>query len=474
MTYRLMTLTWVAFVLTGIGVRIADAAPLLKVDFGESHGNPLQLGFSELAGSISQATAGATIGPYTVGLAGQGFEETSETAANALDPSIRGLFRDTYFNNSDVPGVGVSLSIGGVTPNANYNLQLWSYDAAQTFSSTPTQWAPAGSTTGTSGSITNFALPRPTTLDDYTTTIQVSSPTGTLEIFGTTTSGFGGTRLNGFRLNDGASNVLAVDFGQPAIPAAPVQTGFSGLKGLQYQATDSQAVGAYTVSVAGQGFEDASDDNANAMDGNVRDLFRGTYYNNSDVNGQGVTLAIEGVTPNVDYDVKLWSYDAAQFFSATTTHWGPTGDTSGASGDIVDFATPAPTTLDDYSTIIRVHSTSNTLHIFGTTTAGFGGTRLNAFQLSSVVEGDVNGDGIVNIFDINLVSAHWSESGPAGDANDDGTVNIFDINLISANWSAPGSGGGAAVPEPSSWVLLALGMGIWRISRCSRPMIKVY
>jgi FG-GAP-like repeat/Dockerin type I domain len=61
------------------------------------------------------------------------------------------------------------------------------------------------------------------------------------------------------------------------------------------------------------------------------------------------------------------------------------------------------------------------------------------------VVGDLNGDGEVNIFDVNLVSAHWGEPGPAGDANGDGLVNIFDINLISANWSPI-----AAPPESGS------------------------
>jgi PEP-CTERM motif/Dockerin type I domain len=71
--------------------------------------------------------------------------------------------------------------------------------------------------------------------------------------------------------------------------------------------------------------------------------------------------------------------------------------------------------------------------------------------------GDVNFDGVVNIFDINLVSANWNGPGPAGDANFDGIVNIFDINLISANWGAGSSA--LAVPEPSSFVLLMLGLG---------------
>jgi hypothetical protein len=68
--------------------------------------------------------------------------------------------------------------------------------------------------------------------------------------------------------------------------------------------------------------------------------------------------------------------------------------------------------------------------------------------------GDVNSDGVVDIFDINLVSVHWGESGPTADANGDGTINIFDINLISAHWTP--SGGAVAVPEPSSFSLAAL------------------
>lgn len=52
--------------------------------------------------------------------------------------------------------------------------------------------------------------------------------------------------------------------------------------------------------------------------------------------------------------------------------------------------------------------------------------------------GDVNFDGKVDIFDINLISAHWGETksggGLPGDANGDGIVNIFDINEVSYQW----------------------------------------
>lgn len=56
--------------------------------------------------------------------------------------------------------------------------------------------------------------------------------------------------------------------------------------------------------------------------------------------------------------------------------------------------------------------------------------------------GDVNADGIVDIFDIGSVSAHWFPGPPIGplgydpvaDLNNDGAVDIYDIGIVSANW----------------------------------------
>ena len=73
------------------------------------------------------------------------------------------------------------------------------------------------------------------------------------------------------------------------------------------------------------------------------------------------------------------------------------------------------------------------------------------------VDGDINLDGTVNIFDVNSVSSNWGTAGPQGDANGDGTVNIFDVNLISCNWGATG-GGATAVPEPATLILALCGL----------------
>ena len=54
--------------------------------------------------------------------------------------------------------------------------------------------------------------------------------------------------------------------------------------------------------------------------------------------------------------------------------------------------------------------------------------------LNGAPTADVTGDGLVDIFDINLVSSKWGTSNPIADANHDSVVDIFDINLISSNW----------------------------------------
>lgn len=59
------------------------------------------------------------------------------------------------------------------------------------------------------------------------------------------------------------------------------------------------------------------------------------------------------------------------------------------------------------------------------------------------VPGDVNGDGVVNLADLNLVLANFATPGTDGDANGDGVVDLADLNLVLANFA----GGGSMPPE---------------------------
>jgi subtilisin family serine protease len=48
--------------------------------------------------------------------------------------------------------------------------------------------------------------------------------------------------------------------------------------------------------------------------------------------------------------------------------------------------------------------------------------------------GDLNGDGVVNIFDLSILLSNWGTSDPIADINNDGTVNIFDLSILLSNW----------------------------------------
>jgi hypothetical protein len=56
----------------------------------------------------------------------------------------------------------------------------------------------------------------------------------------------------------------------------------------------------------------------------------------------------------------------------------------------------------------------------------------------ALLKGDVNFDGVVDIFDINLLSTSWGRAGPTGDANLDRRADIFDVNALASSWSVPG------------------------------------
>ena len=55
-------------------------------------------------------------------------------------------------------------------------------------------------------------------------------------------------------------------------------------------------------------------------------------------------------------------------------------------------------------------------------------------------QGDLTGDGLVNVNDLLQVITAWGGPGPAGDANHDGVVDVNDMLLIIVSWGAcPGS-----------------------------------
>ena len=104
------------------------------------------------------------------------------------------------------------------------------------------------------------------------------------------------------------------------------------------------------------------------------------------------------------------------------------------------------------------------------------------------VAGDINGDGVVDLADLNILGANWGGPGPAGDINGDGTVDLADLNILGANWgqmatSAPidinaieaiggqdiniefATASSGAVPEPTTALLAMVAIGACAVGR---------
>lgn len=102
------------------------------------------------------------------------------------------------------------------------------------------------------------------------------------------------------------------------------------------------------------------------------------------------------------------------------------------------------------------------------------GRRLGTALLGtrSSVAGDVNGDGAVNLVDLNAVRNNFDGWG-LGDVTRDGRIDLNDLNIVRENF-----GGTTAVPEPASYfltvLLVALLYGFQRSRQNADPFARLY
>ena len=100
------------------------------------------------------------------------------------------------------------------------------------------------------------------------------------------------------------------------------------------------------------------------------------------------------------------------------------------------------------------------------------------YVVPAFMPGDANGDGKVNGVDLDAVLSNYNRTGmdwAHGDFNGDGVVNGLDLDVLLSNYNQTSSSA-AAVPEPSSLVLLGvLAVGLLARARrqfCNRPRVR--
>ena len=67
-----------------------------------------------------------------------------------------------------------------------------------------------------------------------------------------------------------------------------------------------------------------------------------------------------------------------------------------------------------------------------------GDTSTNSVGTITLLAGDLNGDDVINIFDLAIIANALDTSDPKADLNGDGVVNILDVALIASNFGQQG------------------------------------
>jgi hypothetical protein len=205
--------------------------------------------------------------------------------------------------------------------------------------------------------------------------------------------------------------------------------------------------------------------------------FQGGYAGPNGTAGTGTATFAGGLSPGVPTDMAFGGSVALQHANVTTLQLA--GTTAGSGYDKIDVAGQLSF---DGTLLVALQSftpqVGEVFHLFswGSEVGTFSqlslpalptGLSWNAAQLYTqgnlrvTISGDVNADGVVNGLDINQIATKWLATGTgiAGDANNDGVINGLDINAVASNWLHTAGGGtevGAAVPEPTSFMIAAL------------------
>jgi len=174
----------------------------------------------------------------------------------------------------------------------------------------------------------------------------------------------------------------------------------------------------------------------------------------------GDQLVVDGYSQNTGAGIAI-------YLSSTTSDQLTINGTASLAGQLDLFllggAAPAIGGSIDiltYSTLVGAFETVNGMDLGN-------GTRLaliygaSALTVAVQIDGDFDGNGFVDILDLNIVLGNWNQVAPAGapltgDWSGNGLVDVLDLNLVLGNWNAGTPPGATSIPEPASLTILSM------------------
>jgi chitodextrinase len=147
------------------------------------------------------------------------------------------------------------------------------------------------------------------------------------------------------------------------------------------------------------------------------------------------TLASSPTAPSVPTGLNSPSQTDSTINLAWTASTGGSGSTSyNIYRNGTKVGTSSTTSYTDTGLSANT-SYSYTISAYGNNNATSAQSSTSSFK--TFITADINGDGVVNVFDLSILLSHWGETGASyaqGDLNGDGVVNVFDLSILLSHW----------------------------------------